>query len=308
MKMDGQAVVLCDVGPRDGLQSEQRMFSVQERAELVGRLARTGMPKVEAVSFVNPKRVPQMAEPEAVLDALDVPESTVIAGLALNERGVDRALETRVGEIRYSFGVSETFNQRNQGKTGAESFAMFANTLPRLRERGIPYVPILSTVFGCPFEGEIAPQRVVEVVRQLVEVGADEVILGDTIGCAVPTQVSHLLTEIRTVIPESVRIGMHFHNTRNTGLANVYAALTGGVRSFDASLGGLGGCPFAPRATGNICTEDLAYMLRNMGCKTGIDLPRLLETANWIQDFFEATLPGQVMKAGLFPEVATQAA
>ena len=147
-----------------------------------------------------------------------------------------------------------------------------------------------------------------ELVRQLVEVGAEEVILGDTIGCAVPTQVNSLLAQIREVIPESVRIGMHFHNTRNTGLANVYAALAGGVRSFDASLGGLGGCPFAPRATGNICTEDLAYMLRNMGCETGIDLPRLLESANWMQDFFETILPGQVMKAGLFPEVASQVA
>ncbi|MEE2716480.1 MAG: hydroxymethylglutaryl-CoA lyase [SAR324 cluster bacterium] len=308
MKLKGAPVVLCDVGPRDGLQSEPRLFSVQERADLVGRLAHVGLPKVEAVSFVNPKRVPQMAEPEAVLDALDVPESTVIAGLALNERGVDRALETKLGELRYSFGVSETFNQRNQGKTVAESFAMFASTLPRVQECGLPYVPILSTVFGCPFEGEIAPQRVVELVQKLVETGADEVILGDTIGCAVPTQVSQLLEQIRAVIPEAVRIGMHFHNTRNTGLANVYAALAGGVRSFDASLGGLGGCPFAPRATGNICTEDLAYMLRNMDCETGIDLPRLLETANWMQDFFEAALPGQVMKAGLFPEVASQAA
>ncbi|MEZ5593951.1 MAG: hydroxymethylglutaryl-CoA lyase [Gammaproteobacteria bacterium] len=297
-------ITLCDVGPRDGLQSEKRMFSVAERIELIDRLSAAKVPVIEAVSFVNPKKVPQMAEPEQVLAGIQRRAGTRIAGLALNERGADRAIAAGVDELRFAVMASESFNRRNQGVDVWDNVAMFERITQRVKDAGIRCVGVIGTAFGCPFEGPIDEQRVVEIARRMALAGADEISVADTIGSAVPNQVKSRFLAVREVVGNDLPLGCHFHNTRNTGFANAYAALDVGVSVFDASVGGLGGCPFAPRATGNIASEDLIHMLRNMGVETGVDLAALVEVAEWLQPFFPAPLPGLVMKAGLFPEVA----
>ena len=302
-------ITLCDVGPRDGLQSEKRLFSVAERIELIDRLSVAGVPLIEAVSFVNPKKVPQMAEPEQVMAGIQRRASSRIAGLALNERGADRAIAAGVDELRFAVMASETFNRRNQGTDVWDNVVMFERIASRVKEAGIRCIGVIGTAFGCPFEGAIAQDRVLEIARRMALAGADEISLADTIGSAVPTMVKARFQAARDILGAEMPLGCHFHNTRNTGFANAYAALEAGVSVFDASIGGLGGCPFAPRATGNIASEDLVHMLRNMGIDTGVDLTALVEVAEWLQSFFQTPLPGQVMKAGLFPEgVQTRAA
>lgn len=296
-------ITICDVGPRDGLQSEKRHFTVAERVELIDRLSASGLSKIEAVSFVNPKKVPRMADPEAVLARIQRPPGCEIAGLALNERGADRAIDAGVDELRFAIMTSEAFNGRNQGASVADNVAMFERMAGRVRDAGIRLVACIGTAFGCPFEGEISRDKVVNLAQALVNAGAEELSLADTIGCAVPTQVRDSFAAVRDTVGDAVPLGAHFHNTRNTGYANAYAALEEDVSFFDASVGGIGGCPFAPRATGNIASEDLAYMARNMGYDIGIDLPKLVATADWLQQFYDVPLPGQVMKAGLFPDL-----
>lgn len=297
-------ITICEVGPRDGLQSEKRLFSVAERVELIDRLSAAKMPLIEAVSFVNPKKVPQMAEPEQVLAKIQRREGARIAGLALNQKGAERALDAGIDELRFALMASETFNRRNQGADVWDNIAMFERIIAPVKAAGIRCVAIIGTSFGCPFEGEIAEQRVVDIAKRMAESGADGLILADTIGAAVPNQVQQRFAAVAAAIGRDCELGCHFHNTRNTGFANAYAAYLSGARVFDASIGGLGGCPFAPRATGNIASEDLIHMLRNMGLTITVDLPALLSVAEWLQQFFSAPLPGQVMKAGLFPEVA----
>jgi len=297
-------IVLCDVGPRDGLQSEKRLFSVAERSELINRLSAAAVPVIEAVSFVNPKKVPQMAEPEQVLANVQRRSDVRIAGLALNERGADRAIAAGVDELRFAVMASESFNRRNQGADVWDNVAVFERIVKRVKDAGIRCVGVIGTAFGCPFEGPVAPERVLAIVHRMSVAGADEICLADTIGSAVPNQVQTLFRAARQALPDELPLGCHFHNTRNTGFANAYAALEAGVSVFDASIGGLGGCPFAPRATGNIASEDLIHMMRNMGIETGVDLAALVNVAEWLQPFFSAPLPGLVMKAGLFPELA----
>jgi isopropylmalate/homocitrate/citramalate synthase len=299
-----QKITLCDVGPRDGLQSEKRLFSVAERSELINRLSAAKVPVIEAVSFVNPKKVPQMAEPEQVLAAVQRREGVRIAGLALNERGAERAIDAGVDELRFAVMASETFNRRNQGADVWDNVDVFERVVSRVKGAGIRCVGVIGTAFGCPFEGPIASDRVLEIVRRMATAGADEISLADTIGSAVPSQVGQLFQQARQTVADDLPLGCHFHNTRNTGFANAYAALLAGASVFDASVGGLGGCPFAPRATGNISSEDLIHMMRNMGVETGVDLAALTAVAEWLQPFFSAPLPGLVMKAGLFPETA----
>ena len=297
-------VTICDVGPRDGLQSEARHFSVDERVELIDRLTATGLPCVEAASFVNPKRVPQMADAEDVLARINRRDGVVIAGLALNDRGVERAIAAGVDEVRFVVVASETFNRKNQGAAVADTLAAFEQMSGRVRAAGLCSAAAIGAAFGCPFEGEMPLARVTDIARRLAEAGAEQIMLADTIGAAVPTEVRERIAAVRDVVGPTVALGCHFHNTRNTGLANAVAAVEAGVGLLDASVGGLGGCPFAPRATGNIATEDLCYMLRNMGHDIGVDLASLVEVAQWVEGFFDRPLPGQVMKAGLFPEVA----
>ncbi len=291
-------VEICDVGPRDGLQSEKRLWSVAERIELIDRLSATGLKRIEAVSFVNPKRVPQMADAEQVMAGIKRPDGVKFCGLALNARGMERAIDAGVDEVRYVAVASQTFNQRNQGTSTEETLAAFDRIAHQVTDAGLKLSAGVAAAFGCPFEGEVATGRVVEIARRLAGAGATEIWLADTIGVAVPNQVTERLAAVAQALGPGVALGGHFHNTRNTGYANALAALDAGARFLDASVGGLGGCPFAPKATGNIASEDLCFMLRNSGLETGIDLDALIAVAQWAQAFFDTPLPGQVMKAG----------
>ena len=297
-------VEIVEVGPRDGLQSEKRHWSVDERVEMIDRLIATGIRRIEAVSFVHSKRVPQMAFAEEVMAKINRVEGATYIGLALNLRGVERAIDAGVDEIRYVGVASETFNQKNQGASMDETLAGFEAIASRVLDAGIKLSGVIGAAFGCPFEGEVPVENVIKVAKRLVAGGAVEIGIADTIGCAVPNQITARVQAVRAAIGEDIPFGCHFHNTRNTGIANAAAAVMAGVRILDSSVGGIGGCPFAPRATGNIASEDLGFLLRNMGYETGVDLNALIGVAEWTQGYFDAPLPGQVMKAGLFPEVA----
>jgi len=298
-------IEICEVGPRDGLQSESRIWSVDERVELIDRLSATGVPRIEAVSFVNPKRVPQMADAETVMAKIQRREGVIFAGLALNAKGAERAIEAGCDEVRYVVVSSETFNQRNQGASIDETLAGFSQIADKVINAGLKLSATVAAAFGCPFEGKVEPRQVARIAKQLVDGGCVEIGIADSIGSGVPTQVDHLFASVREEVGANIGIGFHLHNTRNTGFANAAAAANQGVLFLDSSVGGLGGCPFAPRATGNIATEDLCFMLRNMGFETGIDIDAYVEIASWAEGFFESPLPGQIMKAGLFPETVS---
>ena len=266
--------------PRRPPEPPARSVEPEVRAELVNRLAATGLPRIEAASFVNPSRVPQMAGAEEVVDAIVRRPGVVYAGLALNERGYDRLLATGLDEVHFAFAASETFNQRNQGAAVADSVAAATRIVARARADGVRSTVTISTAFGCPFEGRVAPDRVLELAAELATASPDEIVLADTIGVAVPREVSRL---VAAVVPLGVAVGVHLHNTRNTGYANALAAVGAGATLLDSSLGGIGGCPFAPRATGNIATEDLVYLLHGEGIETGVDLEALIAVAAWLE-------------------------
>ena len=295
---------ICEVGPRDGLQSEPRIWSVDERVELIDRLSATGVKRIEAVSFVNPKRVPQMAAAEDVMAGVKRPDGVTFVGLALNLRGVERAIGAGVDEVRYVVVASETFNRKNQGSSIDDTLRSYRDMAGSVTAAGQRLSAVVAAAFGCPFEGEVALSKVTDLARVLVGEGAQDIYLADTIGAAVPNQVAERIAATRDVVGGAVTLGCHLHNTRNTGFANAVAAVQAGVRLLDSSVGGIGGCPFAPRATGNIATEDLCFLLRNMGYETGVDVDAVIEVARWAETSFDAPLPGQVMKAGLFPESA----
>ena len=295
---------ICEVGPRDGLQSEPRIWSVDERVELIDRLSATGVKRIEAVSFVNPRRVPQMAAAEDVMAVVKRPDGVTFVGLALNLRGVERAIGAGVDEVRYVVVASETFNRKNQGSSIDETLRSYRDMAGSVTAVGLRLSAVVAAAFGCPFEGEVALSKVTDLARVLVGEGAQDIYLADTIGAAVPNQVAERIAATREIVGGAVMLGCHLHNTRNTGFANAVAAVQAGVRLLDSSVGGIGGCPFAPRATGNIATEDLCFLLRNMGYETGVDVDAVIEVARWAETSFDAPLPGQVMKAGLFPESA----
>jgi isopropylmalate/homocitrate/citramalate synthase len=290
-------VEIVDVGPRDGLQNESKTLAPEVRSELCDRLAAAGVPRVEAASFVNPKLVPQMAGAEEVMDNLNRREGTTYAGLVLNERGYERAVEAGVDEARYAFPVTETFAKKNQNTTVEDATSLAERLVERARLDGVRVSITLSAAFGDPFEGEVDRDHVLRIAARVAESQPDEIVLADTIGVGVPTQVRDL---VGGVLEMGVTVGCHFHDTRNTGIANAVAAVESGATVLDASVGGTGGCPFAPRATGNIATEDLVYLLHNMGHETGIDLEALIDVAEWMSDQLEKELPGQVYKAGSF--------
>jgi (R)-citramalyl-CoA lyase len=292
------AVLICDVGPRDGLQNEDRVLDPLVRAELCNRLAATGLRRIEAASFVNPKLVPQMSGAEDVMAALNRRPGTAFAGLVLNEKGYERALAARVDEVHYAFAATDEFGRRNQNATTDEGLRTALALVERARADRLPITVTISVAFGCPFEGPVAPKRVLDIVERLMAAPADEICLADTIGVGVPTQVKELVGGARRL---GATVGAHFHNTRNTGYANAVAALDEGVVSLDASVGGAGGCPFAPKATGNIATEDLVYLLRGIGLETGIDLDALINCSLWLGTQLGKELPGMVARAGDFP-------
>ena len=295
------SVQIVEVSPRDGLQAEEVVLPTDAKLELIRRAIDAGVRRIEVCSFVNPARVPQMADAEAVLAGLERRDDVTYIGLVLNRRGFDRAAEAGMREINIVATTSDTFADRNQGTTADGTLRAFEEIAPLAIEAGIRPTLTLSTAFGCPYEGEIPVARVVYDVGRAVAAGAVEVALADTIGVAVPTDVHERLDAVRLVLGDGVALRAHFHNTRNTGLANAYAAVEAGVDALDASLGGIGGCPFAPNATGNIPTEDLAYLLERAGVDTGLDLARLTEAVPWIEAQLGKRVPGLLAKAGLFP-------
>jgi isopropylmalate/homocitrate/citramalate synthase len=283
-------VTICDVGPRDGLQNDEAVLEPAVRAELCERLAATGLPRVEAASFVHPKLVPQMAGAEEVFAALPTTETTW-AALVLNRKGLDRAVAAGAKEIHVAYPVTETFARRNQNMGVEEAAEAAAAIIDAAHEAGLRATATLAAAFGCPFEGRVDPGVVADHARRMA--AADELMLADTIGVGVPGQVKRLLRTVDVDMP----VGLHLHNTRNTGYANAYAGLESGVKLFDASVGGLGGCPFAPRATGNIATEDLIYLLDGEGVDSGVDLGAVIAVAEWLSGVLGRPLPGLLHRA-----------
>jgi hydroxymethylglutaryl-CoA lyase len=300
-------LTLLEVGPRDGLQMEPHALATEVKAELIERLLQAGVRRIEVTSFVNPKKVPQMADAEALLARLKRPADAFFTGLILNRRGLERALAAGCNEVGMALVVTDTFNRRNQGASTAESIAAWKDIARAARAAGVRVQITLSAAFGCPFEGEVPVGRVLEVAEQVAEGEPDEICLADTIGVGVPTQVTELVGRVRERLP-GLPLRCHFHNTRNTGYANAFAAIEAGVTTLDASLGGIGGCPFAPAATGNIASEDLLYLLGRSGIDTGISLTAMIETAQWLEQQLGRRVPGLLSKAGPFPRAAARIA
>ena len=304
--MTAGIIEIVEVGPRDGLQNEDVLLATDRKVELIGRLVAAGIRRVEAVSFVHPQLVPQMADAEAVMASLPDAEGVSYIGLALNERGVDRALGAGVDEVNFVIVATDTFSRRNQGSTTAESIDTWERLMSSDDASGMRFGVTIGAAFGCPFEGEVPMERVVEVATRVAAAGPAEITLADTIGVASPGDVAQRFEAVREAVG-SIPLRCHFHNTRNTGLANVFAAVLAGVQSLDASIAGLGGCPFAPDATGNIPTEDLVYMLQRMGEVSELSLPTLIDTALWLEGNIGRRLPGMLMRAGIFPTAGAQA-
>jgi hydroxymethylglutaryl-CoA lyase/(R)-citramalyl-CoA lyase len=285
-------VTICDVGPRDGLQNEPEVLSPATRAELVNRIAAAGVPRIEAVSFVRDDRVPAMAGAEEVAAAIERRDGTEYAGLVLNTKGYERLRATGLDRVHCTLAATESFNRRNGNMSLDEAVAQVESIVDA---SDLPTTVVVSVAFGCPFEGRVDPGHVAALCERL---SADEVILADTIGVAVPGRVKRLVERV-SIRPGAV--GAHLHNTRNTGYANAWAALEAGATVFDASVGGLGGCPFAPKATGNIATEDLVYLLEGEGVETGIDLAALAAVSEWLEGVLGRRLEGYVYRAGAWP-------
>jgi hydroxymethylglutaryl-CoA lyase len=294
-------VTIVEVSPRDGLQNEPVVLSTEAKVELIGRLVEAGARRVEAVSFAHPRLVPAMADAEAVMERVPRTDGVAYAGLVLNRRGLDRALGTGVDEVNVVVGVSDTFSRRNQNASTEESMEAAADVLGRAREHGLFCTLTLATSFGCPFEGEVDPGRVAELAARGAAAGAQELCLADTIGVGVPSQVRDLAARAGDAAGDSVPLRFHFHNTRNTGFANAVAAVEAGATVLDASAGGIGGCPFAPKATGNVATDDLVYLLERMGLHTGYDLGALLPTAVFLSAQLGHEVPALLPRAGPFP-------
>jgi isopropylmalate/homocitrate/citramalate synthase len=286
------AVTVCDVGPRDGLQNEPDVLDPAVRAELVDQLAAAGLRRIEAVSFVDPERVPQMAGAEEVVAAVERRPGVEYSGLVLNRRGYERLAATPLDRVNCTLAATESFNRRNANASLDDALERVTAIVA---EADRPTTVTISCAWGCPFEGPVDPGRVLELAARLT--GAGELVLADTSGVATPGRVARLVERVAEL---GRTVGGHFHNTRNTGFANAWAALEAGASVLDASVGGLGGCPFAPRATGNVATEDLVYLLEGEGVETGIDLDALIDVSRWLEGVLGRELPGQVYRAGTF--------
>lgn len=293
-------VSLVEVGPRDGLQNEPRTLEPAVRAELVHRLQDAGARRIEVASFVNPARVPQMAGAEELFGLLERAEGVSFSALVMNDRGFDRAVDVDLHEINFAFAATDVFNEMNTRMSVAESLAQFDRIAARGRDARLWMTCTIGVAFGCHFGGEVPVADVVGMVERAVAAGAHEVAVADTIGVAVPTQVTALTEAIRDRVPD-VPLRIHLHNTRNTGVANAVAAISAGITTLDASVGGIGGCPFAPDAAGNIGTEDVIYLLERMGIRTGVDLERTMDTARWIEGHLGHQVTAFLSRAGGFP-------
>ena len=299
---DQPFVEIIEVGPRDGLQNEDAILDAPTKVELIRRLVAAGTSRIEVASFVHPDRVPQMADAEAVVAGLGPsPDGASYIGLVLNRRGLDRALATTVDEVNFVVGASEGFNAANAGVSPDQTMQDIEAMLPDAVNAGRTTSVTISVAFGCPYDGEVPVDAVVELARRAAESGAGEIALGDTIGVAVPTQVTAAIESVRPVVGGAV-LRCHFHDTRNTGAANAVAAYQAGVSVLDASVGGTGGCPYAPNATGNVATEDLLYLFERMGVHTGIDHEATIATGHWLGEQLGKDLPAAVARAGWWPE------
>jgi hydroxymethylglutaryl-CoA lyase len=298
--MSVRKVNIVEVGPRDGLQSEPEILSTASKVEFISRAIDAGIKRLEVASFVHPKKVPQMADAEALLAELPSQDDVSYIGLVMNERGLDRALTTSVHEIGMVVVATDTYNQRNQGVPTDESIKAWLQIAARAKANGKIANVMISSAFGCPFEGEVSPGRIVEIAKRVMEAEPAELGIADSIGVAVPNQVNDLLGMLREEIGE-VPLRCHLHNTRNTGLANAQAAIDAGAISIDASIGGIGGCPFAPAATGNVPTDDLLYMLNRSGIKTGVSLEKIIAASKWLEQELGRGVPAMLPKAGIFP-------
>ncbi len=289
-----------EVGPRDGLQSEPEILPTDSKVTFIEKAIDAGIRRLEVASFVHPKLVPQMADAEALIEKLPQRDDVSYIGLIMNERGLDRALTTRIHEIGMIVVASDTYNRKNQGVGTDESVAAWRTIGKRAQENGLRANVMISSAFGCPYEGEVKVERVVELAKQVVDAGPAELGIADSIGVAVPDQVADLLGRVKDVIGD-IPLRCHFHNTRNIGLANAQAAVVAGVTYLDASIGGIGGCPFAPAATGNIPTDDLLYMLDRSGVRTGVSLEKIIAVSQWLEQELGRGVPALLPKAGGFP-------
>lgn len=305
MNMTHPAIQIVEVGARDGLQNEPEIIETADKVRLITRMMDAGIRRIEVASFVHPERVPQMADAEAVIAALPDRTDVSYIGLCLNKRGVMRAIAAGEGNKR---GVdeagcvlvaSDTFGQKNQGQTMAQGIAENRDMVRLARENGLKAQVTISAAFGCPFEGHVPLETVVHLAREMTDAGAEEIALADTVGVAVPAQVTDLFGKVREAVGPDLPLRAHFHDTRGMGMANAWAACQAGVTTLDSSLGGLGGCPFAPNATGNIATEDLVYLMQTSGVETGLDLRRAIATNHWFTGVIGKDLPSVVAKAGL---------
>ena len=296
----GEHVEIVEVGPRDGLQNEAKVLSVEDRIAMIDRAIDAGVRRIEAVSFVNPARVPQMAGAEEIMQGVRRDPGVSHIGLVLNRRGLDRAVAAAVSEVNVAVPATDGFCVRNQGTTVDGMLDALADIDRALAGTGIPLSVTVSTAFGCPFDGEVSTERVVEVVRRIADTSAVEIALADTIGVGVPRQVTELVGAVAAVAGGRT-LRCHFHNTRNTGYANAWAAVEAGVRVLDSSVGGFGGCPFAPGATGNIATEDLLYLLHRSGLHTGVSLSAAAALGDWTGGRLDKAPPAYLGRAGDFP-------
>ncbi len=299
-----QQIEFVEVGPRDGLQNEKTLISTENKLALILRAIDAGARRIEVTSFVNPKRVPQMADADLLCAGLPEHDDVIYTGLVMNARGAERAIATgRIDQLGAVCVSTDAFAIANQNQTSDQSVDAAKLIIEMAQSAGLSGQATIAGTFGCPFSGEVAEDRIVAIAEMLAEANPTEIALADTIGVANPAHVSRLVTRVANVIaPIPVRV--HFHNTRGTGLANVWAAIAAGANIVDASIGGLGGCPFAPGAVGNVCSEDVVYMLERAGIKTGMDLNKLIETNRWLAGVMGKDLPGMVSRAGIFPKAA----
>ncbi len=298
--MSTKSVTIVEVGPRDGLQSEPEILPTASKVKFIEKAVAAGIRRLEVASFVHPKLVPQMADAEALLEALPQYDGVSYIGLIMNQRGLDRALATKVHEIGMVVVASDTYNRKNQGVSSDESVTAWHAISSQAKDAGLRANVMISSAFGCPYEGIVEVDRVVELAKQVVESEPAELGIADSIGVAVPNQVMDVLGRVKEVIGD-IPLRCHFHNTRNTGLANAHAAVEAGVTYLDASIGGIGGCPFAPAATGNIPTDDLLYMLDRSGVTTGVSLDKIIAISHWLEAELGRGVPALLPKAGGFP-------
>jgi hydroxymethylglutaryl-CoA lyase len=295
--MNIKEVRVTEVGPRDGFQSEKTVLKTEDKIDIINNLIEAGFPRIEVSSFVSPKAIPQLADAETILNKVNRNSNTTLAALVPNSRGALRAVEAKLDQIVVFLSASESHNKKNVNRSVDESLQGFREIADIAGKNNIPIQGDIATAFGCPFEGNISPKKLADISKEYKKMGFRGVTLGDTTGMATPVVVTDAINAIRDNVPD-FNITLHFHNTRGVGLANVMTGLNEGITDYESCFGGMGGCPFAPNATGNICSEDLIYLLHEMGIKTGIDLDKTIAIAKKVESLVGHKLPGQVMRAG----------